>query len=350
MIRNRPKNERGSALLVVLWMTAALAAIAFTVASTVRAETERAATEADSLRAYYIATGSIERMVMWMQWGFAGITGPNGQPMFYTAPMPRHHFDYPEGAADVEIIPETSKLNINQIPQDQLTNLLVALGVPGEQAMGIAAGIVYWRSPAPGGGYAPMDAAILGGGSSFRARHASIEENEELLLVPGMTPDIFYGGYRPTQDGGLQPYGGLRDCVSPYGVMSNIDINTVQPAVLAMLGLNPGAIQALVARRNAMPFTQVGDAAVFAQGAPGFGRLGLGGMTMWTIRATAQFRLPDGRLSDLRRTVSALVKMMPQGYDPPYEFMRWYDGTPPLRSLAPAPAPVQGERSQETAQ
>ncbi len=347
--RTRNPGERGAALLAVLWLTAALAAIAFTVASTVRAETERAATEADSLRAYYIASGAVERMVMWMQWGFAGYTTPDGRPMFYAAPMPRHHFEFPEGAADVEIIPESSKLNINQAPPDDLTRLVGALGVPPDQAMAIAGGILFWRSPAPGGGYGPLDQALLGG-SSFRARHASIEEDEELLLVPGMTPEIFYGGYRATPDGQLMPFGGLRDCVSPYGSVSQFDVNTVQPAVLSMLGLNPGAIQALVARRNAMPFLQIGDAAVFAEGAPGFGRLSVGSLTMWTIRATAQFRLPNGQLSDLKKTVSALVKMMPTGYDPPYQFMRWYSDAPPLASPAPPAAPPASGGEEDAAQ
>src|ERR1700683_539910 len=56
---NPPQRRRGSALLAVLWLTAALSAIAFSVASMVRAETERTSTAVDSLRAYYLATGSI---------------------------------------------------------------------------------------------------------------------------------------------------------------------------------------------------------------------------------------------------------------------------------------------------
>jgi hypothetical protein len=44
-----------------------------------------------------------------------------------------------------------------------------------------------------------------------------------------------------------------------------------------------------------------------------------------TIRATARVRLPDGRLSDLKRTVAAQVKYMPTGYDSPIHILRWYD-------------------------
>ena len=53
-------------------------------------------------------------------------------------------------------------------------------------------------------------------------------------------------------------------------------------------------------------------------------RLRSGGNTIYTIRATARLRLPDGQLSDVRRTVSATVKFF-QDYrqDPPYQILRW---------------------------
>src|SRR5258708_7155895 len=48
-----PQRQQGSALLAVLWLTAALAAISLTLATTVRGETERMSTAEDGLRAYY---------------------------------------------------------------------------------------------------------------------------------------------------------------------------------------------------------------------------------------------------------------------------------------------------------
>ena len=38
---------------------------------------------------------------------------------------------------------------------------------------------------------------------TFRPHPASFEETEELLLVPGMTPDLFYGGYYHDPQGRL---------------------------------------------------------------------------------------------------------------------------------------------------
>ena len=49
-------------------------------------------------------------------------------------------------------------------------------------------------------------------------------------------------------------------------------------------------------------------------------------------RATARLRQQDGKLSDLRRSVGALVKLKPKDTDAPYHILRWYDS---LWSTAP---------------
>ena len=43
------------------------------------------------------------------------------------------------------------------------------------------------------------------------------------------------------------------------------------------------------------------------------------------MEGVSQLRLPTGALSDLHRTISALVKFREPGYFPPYEILRWYD-------------------------
>src|SRR5579864_5688939 len=171
------KARQGSALLAVLWLTAALSAIAFTVANTVRAETERTSTAVDSLKAYYLATGAINRAILRIEWGPA-FKNPDGSPNFGQVPVTTMHFEFPSGSAIVNLIPETAKLNVNQAPPEQLMNLLLALGVVPEQAQAITQGIMDWRSPSPGGSFTQFDQYYLSLMPSFRARHASFQEIE----------------------------------------------------------------------------------------------------------------------------------------------------------------------------
>src|SRR5262245_52059526 len=70
----RQKRSRGSALLSVLWLSAALAAIAFALSTSVRGETERASTAVDGLRSYYLAVGAVQRAIVEILWT---VTHPN---------------------------------------------------------------------------------------------------------------------------------------------------------------------------------------------------------------------------------------------------------------------------------
>ncbi|HJT88004.1 MAG TPA: hypothetical protein VJ732_09110, partial [Bryobacteraceae bacterium] len=146
-------------------------------------------------------------------------------------------------------------------------------------------------------------------------------------------PDIFYGTYVPAAENGtgaaggprLAPRQGLMDCLTVYGSGGLVDANTASPAVLAAVGVPPEIIDRLVAQRNVTPFS---DATLnqFLQstGAPPV-PLRVEGYSIVTMRATARVRLPNGRLSDLKRTVGAQVKYMPPGYDSPIHILRWYD-------------------------
>jgi general secretion pathway protein K len=302
------EGERGSALIAVMWLSLALSAIAFSLATTVRGETERTSTAIDGIRSYYLATGAIERAILYVQWG----------NQFYTPASPVLRMPFPTGEVEVEIIPESAKYNLNQASLVDLARLLTALGAAPERAAEIAAAIVDWRSPGAG----MADPYYLSLTPSFRPRHASFEEIEELLVVKGMTPDLYYGTYDRDSAGQLTPRGGLDQCVSIYGATSGFDANTAHRGVLQSLGFTPDEVRAIVERRRVQPFVNVGEAAAYG---PAAGRLRIGGNSIFTLRATARLRLQDGRLSDMRRSVAALVKILPAGSENSYSILRWYD-------------------------
>jgi general secretion pathway protein K len=239
--------------------------------------------------------------------------------------MPKLQFTFPSGAATTEIIPETSKLNINSVLPPELLKLVLVLGAPPDQAETVVQGIVDWRSPSPGGSFTPLDQYYLALTPSFRARHASFQEIEELLLIRGVTPDLFYGSYTKDDQGRLIPRAGLKDCLSVYGSTGVLDVNTVEPAVMQAVGISPEIATAIVNLRRATPLRDTGPLAPFSGGGPGMGRLGLAPNPIVTLRATARVRIANGQLSDLRRSVSAMVKFLGPEWNPPFHIMRWYD-------------------------
>jgi general secretion pathway protein K len=310
---------------MVLWVSAALSAIAFSMASTVRGETERTATALDSLRAYYLAVGGVQRCMVELLWS---ALHPDERiiPKGATSML----YDFPSGVVRVEILPEAGKLDVNHASPEDLFRLLLALGQPEGRAREVAAAIEDWRRPGGGGAF---DSFYTSQTPSFRAPHASFQEIEELLLVKGVTPDLFYGSYIPadTPEGSdpaaprLLPRPGLMDCLSVYGSSGAVDANTASPPVLAAIGLSPYAINALVLRRTTSPLTmsQVGE---FMQqlGSPAI-RLRTEGNSIVTFRGSARLRLPTGTLSDLKRTVAAQVKYLQPGAQTSANVLRWYD-------------------------
>lgn len=315
-------RERGSALLAVLWVSAALAAIAFSLSSTVRGETQRTSTAVDGLRAYYLAEAGFQRAVYELAWSDQEPDkfpiGRNSISVDYT---------FPSGLAHVEVIPETSKLNINAADPQELYRMLGALGVESSRATEITAAIQDWRS---GGPSSQFDQYYLSFTPSFRARHASFEEIEELLSVKGITPELFYGSYLPSPDGAaadaprLMKRPGLADCLSIYGSQDYIDANTAPVPVLAALGLPADAIANVLRQR---PLTNSKMNAIRQAGNTGSDRLQLGGRYMYTVRATGRLQLTDGQLSDLRRTVAALVSFKVRANEGLFYVVRWYDTT-----------------------
>ena len=325
-------QTRGSALLAVLWLSAALAAIAFAASALVRSETGRAGGSADGLRTYYLASGSVERGIQWMLWGWSGNTqqNPDGTPRFWRPNTPRMIMHYPSGDAVVELIPETAKLNINTATPDELVRVITAVaGDPG-RATAIAQAIIDWRSPGSG----QLNSFNLSLGPTFQPRHASFEEIEELLMVQGVTPELYYGNFASDAEGRLFARGGLRDCLSVWGSHGPYDINTASPALMEAVGVPPSSIAQIVARRAVKPFLDMGEAQNMGVSAPG---LGAGGNLMWTLRATARLRRADGSPSDVIRTSSATVKLLDpkQFFQMPLHVLRYYDDAWSELAIAP---------------
>jgi general secretion pathway protein K len=311
--------RRGSALLTVLWISAALAAVGFALANTVRGETERTSTTVDDMRSYYLAAGAVERAAIEVLWSANMQTEPK-LPKGTT----RVDYEFGSGMAHVEIVPETAKLDVNRIGPDRLARMLEYMGAPREQLMAVVEGVMAWRAGKS------LSVSSLSG-PTFPGAGTSFQEIEEMLVLKGVTPELFYGTYVPAPENRApdQPRlirrSGLNDCLSVFGSSTQVDANTADPAVLFALGMPDSGIEALLAQRRITPL----DPRKLNEMMPLFGQAGpflrLEGHSIVTIRATGRIRLPSGQLSDLKRSVAAMVKYMPRGYDSPIHILRWYD-------------------------
>ena len=320
----------------MLWLSAGLAAIALSVSANVRSETDRVSTAGEGLRASYLASGALERGILWVMWGNLGLTysATDGLPRFWSPNMRRLPMRFPSGDALVEVIPENSKLNINTADPEDLYRVVFAVSGDPVRARQIAEGIVDWRSPAAGPSI--FDQYYFSLGPTFRARHASFVEIEELLLVEGMSPELFYGNYTTGPDGRLYARGGLRDCLSPWGSLGPFDVKSASPALLEAMGATAEQTAALVARRQSEPFGVAQETGPLpARIAP------YNGFTIYTLRASARLRRPDGTYSEVVRTAAATIKLFDPTKAPrPMDILRWYDDAWSQAAIPPYPGMV----------
>ena len=141
-----------------------------------------------------------------------------------------------------------------------------------------------------------------------------------------MTPDIFYGRWARDNSGRLIRLGAFRDCVSVFGTRDKFDVNSIEPALLVALGASREAANRLAQFRRTTPITDMKQLGQLAgELGPAGARLGIGGNSIYTFRATARLKLADGKLSDLSRTVAAQVKFRKTDQDPLYHVLRWHD-------------------------
>jgi type II secretory pathway component PulK len=302
----RASSQAGGALLAVLWLSAALSAIVFTLAWTVRGELERASNSLDGARAHFLAHGAVERFLLHLSWG-AGADPMGDSRIAFRPGQRRLTWDFPSGVVNLEITGENGKLDIYGTPPAVLARLFLALGVDQDRAGAIAGGIAAMRQTAP--------TLNLSAGPSFSTSWPSFLQLEDLLKVPGMTPEIFYGWWERDGEGRLVQRGGVGRHLTLLGD-SVLNVNYASDAVLRAAGVPEGRIQELLAARESQIIQSLspGDAT-----AAGSLQLGGGGSSAYTIRATAQ--LKD---RPVRRTATALIRFGRNRREPQLNVVRWY--------------------------
>ena len=213
-------NDRGVALLLVLWIVTLLAFICAEFSATMRIEGTIARNFRESEQAYYAAEAGINRALLEMmrtarnggsRTAFAADTAKTGtgaaaqedQAEFeYWTAGGSYDFDVGEMKCQVEIEDESNKVNINAFLQTSkqnispLKNLLhYKLGLEGAAEDTVADSLIDWRD-------ADNNVTGLHGAENdyykklnppYACRNGEIPVVEELLLVRGVDEQLLYG-------------------------------------------------------------------------------------------------------------------------------------------------------------
>jgi general secretion pathway protein K len=244
-------NRSGVAIILVLWVVMVLSLLISGFAFTMHVETQVASYARKELKAEMLARSGVEVARMQL------ITGPQSatavgydalnQDWATNQTLYVDH-ELGEGSYNVKVTDEESKIPINTATEPQLKRLMELLGVDPSDGDVITDSILDWIGPG--------ELTRLNGAKSdyymslsppYHAKDAPMDRVEELLLVRGVTPDLFYGTPATDTDP-ARP--GLKDV---FTTMSSgaVNVNTASAIVLqAVLGLDDVQVQAVLQRRD----------------------------------------------------------------------------------------------------
>ncbi len=251
----RKNSESGVILIAVLWGVLLLTAVAFALAAATRAGVNQLQNRKESVQDYYIARGAVQRTAVM----FATPPDPGKPPLIAQG---QQTVEWEEGANHVvvELHDESGKIDVNQATSQVLEGLFVALNVDLQTATELVQSIENWRHPnSADDAYGADDSYYLSLPKPYHSAHTDFKSVDELLLVRGITPDLFYGRYVVHDDGQVEHLPGLADCLSVHaGQVVNINY-APYPVLMAVPDMTSTTANYIISGRATKPFESVSD-------------------------------------------------------------------------------------------
>lgn len=222
-------NEKGVALILVLWMLMLLTIVANSVANTARTEAQVAANLVSLARIEAAADAGIFRAIM-------ELSIPNGSPGRWQSNGREYPWSFAGLDGLIRIRGEAAKVDLNEAPRDMLARLFQAFGRADADALADA--IIDWRDQ---DGLRNLNGAeredYVRAGKSYGPANAPFESVDELGLVLGIDSSTFRM---------------VREFVTIYSLGAAIDISGAdRPVLLTLPGATPELVDAYIERRRA---------------------------------------------------------------------------------------------------
>ncbi len=242
-IHNQPGHNEGSALIVSLWVIMILAFLIGDFAFDMHLEAKITAYARQRLKAQYVARGGVEWAKSRLIIAGRSLDGENPlaeevEPLSYGAGLNRT-VDIGEGAAQINIFPASTRLNVNQLTDEEWENLLDSADIPQDQWPKLIDCFHDWTDA--------NDEYRLNGGESddafyedrgYKVKNAPLDTVDELLFIKGFSKAVVFGGV--DEDSG-DTYKGIYNKLTTWNEKNKLSGNAVLTEVLYVIpDLDPG--------------------------------------------------------------------------------------------------------------
>ncbi len=231
-------RRRGNILISVLWVVVAMTILVMGLSYEARSDVDRASLVRDRAKAYWMARAAVEQVKFEysVEQGKLLQAPAGGDDIPDDQKKARYHFNYPEGTVECRIMTNASKMSVNTQNTEQWMQLFSLYGIEEEERKNIVAALLDWRDndDLP----RERDGVEIGEGAeaeyyatrtpAYAPRNGPFFSVEEILLVRGITEDMYYG----TRVEGKQ-VPGLKDLLTVSSQnMYQFDINTCPVGLL----------------------------------------------------------------------------------------------------------------------
>jgi len=314
----RHRSDSGVVLIAVLGGILILTVVVFALANSVRGAADEVQNRKSRLQAYYLARGGIYTSA----WLLSQMSPASDSPVH----LGQQSLEWKQelGKVHVDLTDETGKIDLNQVTEPMMEKLLMALGYDLDSARPVAMAIIDWRNASS---LAHWESAQASGdllqydpSQAGKFRYQAIEE---LLQVPGMKPEIYYGRYVRHEDGKIVRLPGLAECVTVDSGTGQININYAPyPVLLAATDMNTQAADDIVAGRNEKPFASSSDITSRFPTS-----ISSDAMSSLSTQMSGRFTLvATGQTSDgIVARVRAVVNLQTATGAGPFQIRRWKD-------------------------
>ena len=283
-------SERGFVIVAVLWLVAALAALAVIFSAYLSSSARAIALNDSALETEALVSAGVELTA-------------------YQLRLPREDARPSQGSfrtrlngseLAVTFVSEAARVDLNAAPKELLANLLTVLGAAQDDARQFADRIVGWRTKATPERVGNEDALYLAAGRSYTPRQAPFAHVNELGLVLGLPPALVERAL---------PF------VTVFSGAPGVDPLSAPPEVMAALpGMTPLSLKQFLSDRASMPSDPAAIAAALGEA-----------KALGTVRKSQAYRLLIRvHLQNGRNTASEVVISLRSEEDP-YRVLSWQD-------------------------
>jgi general secretion pathway protein K len=283
-------SERGFVLVAVLWILAALSALATIFAVYLSNSAHALALNDNAVQIEALVSASVELTAYQLLVG-----GDNARPL-------QGSFQVRLGDANLRVsfASETGRIDLNLAPKELLAGLFSGLGARGEDAAQYADRIIGWRTAPKPGAADDEESLYRAAGLAYSPRQAPFAHVNELALVLGLPPALV--------DRAL-PF------VTVFSGLEKINVLVAAPEVLAALpGMTPSGLKQFLTERPALPTDMAAIAAALGPA-----------QASATIEKSKIFRILTTVKFDNGRQGSSEVVIGLGGKEDPYRVLSWTD-------------------------